>query len=509
MATINRSTTVVMNGVSPISVAGTNYYQWFDKWLEGAFFWSPTAGPLLTVNMRGDWNAAALRVSGLLGLRIDDVAPGNRRLDAIFCRNDVRDVISLTNTAAEIIDTGGGHDKITVNGNFWVSHISAGRGNDVVTVNNSHWIGTIDLDHGRDSLVVNDRGGGVGYIKSLSGNDRIVVRSDAGTISSGDGNDVILTGSKYVDTIRTGGGHDRVTINGDVRHINGQDGHDTVTSAASTWAGYVSGGNGNDRLYIRGEADMISGGRGADIIGTGANWIGTIDAGRGVDRVILNKGGAEYINLGRDADTLIFKMQADGGHRVIVHGGGDVSGPGHRDSDTVNMSAFNVPIHADLNSGRVDSSRGRLELREIEHLIGGSRNDVLIGNHESNRLAGGAGWDIVIGGKGADTLIGGFGADQFRFRNDFDARADRILDFRRGQGDKIDLRPVDAEEGRGGNQRFDFIGQRRFSGDEGELRYVRANGETRIFADTDGDRQAELTIILDDPINMLMSDFFL
>ena len=434
MPTINSSTTIAMDGVTPISVGGTEYYQWFDQWLDGVFFYSPSVGPLLTVEMTGDWNSSILRASGSLGLRIADSAPGSRRLDAILCRNDVKDVISLTNTRAEIIDTSGGHDNITVNGDFWIQLISAGDGNDVVTLNSTNWLGTVNLGHGRDRLVVNDRGAGVEFIKSLDGNDTITVRSEADRISTGDG---------------------------------------------------------------------------ADLITTGANWIGVIDAGRGMDRVVLNKGGADYVRLGHDADTLIFKMQADAGHRVIVNGGGSTSGPAHRDSDTVNMAAFRVAIHADLDSGKVDTARGRLELQNIENLIGGSRNDVLIGNYDNNRLAGGAGRDVVMGGEGADTLIGGLGADHFRFRDDFDARADRVMDFRRGQGDKIDLRQVDANEGRGGDQRFEFIGQRRFSGDEGELRYVRANGETRILADTDGDRRAELTIILDDAMNMLMRDFFL
>ena len=50
----------------------------------------------------------------------------------------------------------------------------------------------------------------------------------------------------------------------------------------------------------------------------------------------------------------------------------------------------------------------------IENAIGGSGNDILIGNGAANRLVGNDGNDTLIGGGGKDIMIGGGGNDEFR-----------------------------------------------------------------------------------------------
>ena len=47
----------------------------------------------------------------------------------------------------------------------------------------------------------------------------------------------------------------------------------------------------------------------------------------------------------------------------------------------------------------------------IENAIGGSGNDILIGNQANNALTGGAGNDLLTGLDGNDTLTGGVGND--------------------------------------------------------------------------------------------------
>jgi serralysin len=47
----------------------------------------------------------------------------------------------------------------------------------------------------------------------------------------------------------------------------------------------------------------------------------------------------------------------------------------------------------------------------IDHAIGGSGNDTLIGNAISNHLNGGTGNDTLVGGGSNDTIVGGLGAD--------------------------------------------------------------------------------------------------
>lgn len=53
----------------------------------------------------------------------------------------------------------------------------------------------------------------------------------------------------------------------------------------------------------------------------------------------------------------------------------------------------------------------------IENAVGGSGNDLLIGNERDNLLIGGAGNDTLIGGGGNDTLDGGEGIDTALFEN--------------------------------------------------------------------------------------------
>ena len=68
----------------------------------------------------------------------------------------------------------------------------------------------------------------------------------------------------------------------------------------------------------------------------------------------------------------------------------------------------------------------------IENVIGGSGNDVLVGNRVANALSGGSGDDRLDGGAGADVLAGGQGADTFLFSRT-QARGDRVTDFVRGE----------------------------------------------------------------------------
>jgi hypothetical protein len=84
--------------------------------------------------------------------------------------------------------------------------------------------------------------------------------------------------------------------------------------------------------------------------------------------------------------------------------------------------------------------------------------------------------------------------DRFDFNSISESRpgiANRdVVIFRRTDGDRIDLRSIDADTDTGGNQAFTFIGGAAFSGADGELRF--AGGVLR--GDVDGDRVAELEI---------------
>jgi Ca2+-binding RTX toxin-like protein len=95
-----------------------------------------------------------------------------------------------------------------------------------------------------------------------------------------------------------------------------------------------------------------------------------------------------------------------------------------------------------------------------------SGNDVIRGDFWDDRLDGFAGKDKITGLLGADKLYGGSGADTFIYTRTLDSfgyagetgSMDTVFDFSRKQKDRIDLRKIDANEDRGGNHAFKWIG---------------------------------------------------
>lgn len=145
--------------------------------------------------------------------------------------------------------------------------------------------------------------------------------------------------------------------------------------------------------------------------------------------------------------------------------------------------------------------------RADDRLTGDKASDVLKGNGGDDTLSGGDGADRLVGGAGRDHLWGGKGADVF-VMNGWDlagkASRDVIEDFR--NGDRIDLRAIDADRAdRETNDRFTFIGSDPFSGEAGELRYVRGV----VRGDIDGDGRGDFTVEIANEARLDAADFFL
>ena len=130
-------------------------------------------------------------------------------------------------------------------------------------------------------------------------------------------------------------------------------------------------------------------------------------------------------------------------------------------------------------------------LSGIENIFGTAGGDLIGGNGVANML---------VGSSGGDVLIGRGGADRFVYHNTDDSApkfSDRILDFSRSQGDRIDLAIIDANEQASGNQAFQLIGQSQFTA-AGQLRCYQQNSDTVIEANTtDLTAGAEMIIVLD------------
>lgn len=155
-----------------------------------------------------------------------------------------------------------------------------------------------------------------------------------------------------------------------------------------------------------------------------------------------------------------------------------------------------------------------------DRISGGDGNDVIQGGPGKDHISGGGGNDRILGDNGRDVLAGDSGDDVFVFTS-IDVSGvsrqlrDTITDFKHGH-DKIDLSEIDADGGRGGNQRFSWHGSDDFvAGKSGWLieRTINHSGtdhdETVIYGDVNGDARADFQIELSGLKSLAAGDFLL
>ncbi len=218
----------------------------------------------------------------------------------------------------------------------------------------------------------------------------------------------------------------------------------------------VRGNGGNDYLELRGGNDIVLGGTGAD----------TVKGESGMDD-LMGDSGNDSLYGGSGDDVIRGGLDAD-----ILYGGTDRDG-----------------------------------------LLGGSGNDVLFGDSGHDTLSGEAGSDALRGGTGIDVLFGGSGADAFRFYNGESAASstnttaylDSIRDFRRSDGDKIDLRFADGDS----SDLLTWRGTSGFSGAD-QVRINTSNvqaGYLEVQVNLDNDSPAELEFLVRS--NLERGDFLL
>ena len=349
----------------------------------------------------------------------------------------------------------GGEGDDTLRGGAGADTLDGGSGSDFANYQGSASAVTVDLlahtNSGGDA-----QGDVLTNIENLYG-------SSFDDHLSGDNNRNLIGGENGADTLAGNGGDDA---------LNGENGNDIL-----------DGGDGNDRLVGGAGADTIHGGTGND----------SIDAGADNDTVFGDDGNDDlYGGAGDD--------QLDGGDgNDILEGsaGADVlTGGAGIDTASYASSAAGVTVSLASGTGLGGDAQGDT-LTGIENLSGSAQNDVLTGNENANSLSGGAGDDVLTGGGGRDLLKGGAGNDSFAYTSIDDstvaaAGKDVIIDF--STGDHIDLSGIDAD-GNGGNgdTAFSFI-TTNFTGHAGELLVVTAGTVQVVYADTNGDRIADLGI---------------
>ncbi len=184
-------------------------------------------------------------------------------------------------------------------------------------------------------------------------------------------------------------------------------GDDTLNGNDS--ANTIIGNGGHDYIYAKGGNDTVRGGDGHDYI----------DGGQGNDTIYGDAGNDELI--GRQGDDIIY-----GGS-----GNDDIYG----DGGTGDTYAGNDKLYGEDGDDYIFAGAGN------DYIDGGSGNDSLYGWTGNDTIIGGAGNDNIVGGAGADILTGGSGADTFWYMA-INEGVDRIKDFNRGEGDKLELSNV-------------------------------------------------------------------
>ena len=326
-----------------------------------------------------------------------------------------------------------------------------------------------------------------------------------------------INGTNRADRFVQGSSFDNVEVT-----IFARGGNDTIIlNRTDDFGGrnQVDAGAGNDSVVnMKEDGSVILLGAGNDTyVGTGfGSFVNEradiVKAGAGNDKIAVSTFKSSY--FGEGGNDRFFSV----GEQNTFHGGTGIDSISYlpRDDDNV-VGGTGVGI--DLGSGLAQTGSNRFErLISIENAEGTNAGDILFGSSVANllkglggddQIAGRGGNDVLVGGRGMDFLQGDSGADRFDFNGVFEsavgARRDVILDFTGGEGDKIDLRDIDANAGRGGNQAFAFIGGNDFSGNAGELR---VQGGV-VSGDVNGDGQADFEIEVRGLDGLFRSDFLL
>lgn len=259
-------------------------------------------------------------------------------------------------------------------------------------------------------------------------------------------------------------------------------GNDTVYG--TNFADILGAAGGNDTIYGGGGNDKLFGGNGNDFLRG--------DAG---NDTLFGDDGVDKLFGGDGADTLL----GDDGNDFLEGGTGDDKLFGGDGADKLYGGDGNDIVKGDDGN---------------DELYGRTGNDRLEGGAGNDTLNGDSGNDTVNGGLGSDKLSGGANADTFVFTSISDSTVaatgrDMILDFKQADGDRIDLKAIDANSALGGDQAFKFIGTATFHKTAGELRYILSNGDTLIQGDINGDGKSDFMIAIDASLTLKAGDFIL
>ncbi len=232
-----------------------------------------------------------------------------------------------------------------------------------------------------------------------------------------------LLGSPTTITL-TGLGNNYVAANPYAIQLLAGDGNDTVTGNIGN--DIIAGERGDDRLFGGSGNDTLLGGLGDD----------TLNGGLGDDR-LLGGDGNDLLqgNAGND------RLEGGSGDDTLQGGDGNDTLLGGDGNDVLQAGGGNDELHGNDGNDLLSVGGGGNNLLAgdvgDDTLLGGTGDDTLDGGVGDDRLVGGAGNDRLDGGPGTDLLTGSAGADVFVIG--YADAIDTILDFKRSDGDRLDL----------------------------------------------------------------------
>ena len=384
----------------------------------------------------------------------------------------------------------------------------------------------------------------------------IIAGYGAGDIIRGNGGADFLYGGAGADTFVYGVGDSSLsnwdviadfTSGQDKINVSAADGGDVIISrfGASSFVYFGSAATGYSTVQVLGAIqadDLIISGAGVTIFGSFGTE--TLRGGAGKDVLVGGIGTTTLIG-GDNADTLYGGLGTD----TFVY----------QSASQSNFSTFDLIVNFDYGHDKIDISAidgGKItlaryegntfvysdpdgagsfqsaiavqgtQLKSTDLIISGGANqsftlvgdganhnvaDILTGAAGNDILYGLDGADTLTGGGGADFLVGGTGADTFVFNASTDSSAvasDLIIDFASAEGDRIDLRGIDAKTG-GSDDAFTVVTA--FSNVAGQLIIGAADssGYSHLSGDVNGDGIADFVIALKVTTTLTATDILL
>jgi Ca2+-binding RTX toxin-like protein len=505
-------------------------------------------------------------MSLLNGTNDADELSGGGDPDAI--NGEGGDDILFGNGGGDSINGGAGDDRIqtgdgnaTANGGVGDDDIVAGSGND--QLRGDRGSDQITGNEG-DDTVLGDQGDDL--LSAEAGNDRLDGGDGADTLSGGEGGDTLI-GGLGSDVIDGGAGAD--ILAGEAEPRAGQPPLGQFAADAFLWSALDSGDD--DRIvdffpgvdilslgfcseFATVQALLATAGGNATLsvlapdgaatltlVGVSASALTARDfflsdaslssevlTGTAAADDLFGEFGNDTLSGAAGNDRLFGEQDDDtlegglGDDRLFGGGGNDIlrggAGAGRLDGGAgVDLASYftgtaGVAVNLAAGTGSGGQAQGDT-LIGIENLSGSQGSDSLIGSSGANVLQGWNGSDVLTGAGGQDTLTGGAGADRFVYssapQSVVGTAADRITDFSRAQGDRIDLAAIDANSVAAGNQGFTFIGSALYHKVAGELRFAVTGGVTTIAGDVNGDGASDFHIVLAGAFALQAGDFVL